>query len=70
MFISVNLFNQRASPLQLINNASINHSCPECRQRLILSNFVYKICSKPHLSLDVYLRIQNIQVLNSSEVLH
>lgn len=70
LFISVNLLNRKASPLQLINNASINHNHAEYRQRLILSNFVYKVCSKTHLSLEVYLHIQNIQFLNSSEVLH
>lgn len=70
LFISVNLLNRKASPLQLVNNASINHNHAEYRQRLILSNFVYKVCSKTHLSLEVYLHIQNIQFLNSSEVLH
>lgn len=66
MFISVNLFTQRASSLQLIRNVSIYHNHSECRQRLIQCNFVYKICSKAHLSLDIYLTIQNIQGLNSS----
>lgn len=70
VFISVNLFSQRASLLQLINNASINHNHIQCRQRLILNNSVYKICSKPHLSLEVYLHVQNIQVLDSSQVWH
>lgn len=70
MFISVNLFIQRASTLQLISNASIHHNHRVCRQRLIQCNSVYEICSKPHLSLDIYLLIQYTQGLNSSEVWH
>lgn len=61
MFISVNLFNWRASPLQLVNNASINHNQAQFIQRLILSNSVYKICFKTHIYLGIYLGIWNTQ---------
>lgn len=61
MFISVNLFNWRASPLQLVSSASINHSLAQYSPRLILNNSVYKICFKTHLSLGIYVHIRNTQ---------
>lgn len=61
MFISVNLFNWRASPLQLVSSASINHSLAQYSLRLILNNSVYKICFKTHLSLGIYVHIRNTQ---------